>query len=217
MKRWLPGVLAMLLAFPASAQIISVPDRGLTRQPAIVLTTTVGIQALQGVFDGSTGTAWDFSQGIEYGASIERALGGGSAFGIAASYSRVPLRYVDSTSVTSSGQIICCDAHVNVYTAGAQFSAGGGEGFHQVIVASAGVIVFQDFTLDDGGKVPPGRDIDPRLSIGYGIGYGFSRRSQAFLLQEYAVALHQGENLSGDDRRQYQQQTTRVGFRLGLP
>lgn len=215
MRRLAVAAVIVLLARPLGAQIIRVPDRGLARQPQFVVALTAGIQALQGIYDGSTGTGWDFGQTVDFGGSLEKTLARGSAFGVAGSYARVPLRYYDAAGVTTGAN--GSDAHVEVITTAAQFTAGGGEGFHQLIQVSAGVIVFRNFTLDDGGPVPPSQDIDPRLSIGYGFAYGFSPRSTAFIIQEYAVALHQGEGLSGDDRRQYQQQSTRIGVRLGFP
>jgi hypothetical protein len=214
-RRLAVALVVLLVVPPLQAQIISVPNRALSRQPQFVVGVTAGIQALQGVYDGSTGTAWDFGQTVDFGASLEKSLGRGSAVGVAGAYSRVPLRYFDADDVSSGGG--GDDAHADVITAAAQFTAGGGEGFHQLIQVSAGVIMFRNFTLDDGGAVPPRQDIDPRLSIGYGFGYGFSARAEGFIMQEYAVALHQGEGLSGDDRRQYQQQTTRIGLRLGFP
>jgi hypothetical protein len=208
-----------LAAAPVGAQIMNVPQGSLAREPGFFLATTVGLPTIQSVKDGRTGTIWDFSQSIEFGAALERSLGHGSAFGIVATYSKVPLHYLDS-SVVSTGIANCCNAHVDVVTAGAQFTSGGGVGFHQVIMISLGVIAFQNFDVKYNGSAgspgaPPQRDIDPRLAVGYGFGYGLSARSEVFLLQEYGVALHQGDGLQGNDRRQYQQQTTRVGFRLG--
>lgn len=215
MRRLPVAVVVMLLAAPLEAQIISVPNRELSRPPRFVFGATVGIQALQSVIDGSTGTAWDFGQTISFGASLEKSLRRGSAAGVTGAYSRVPLRYYDAGVVSGGGN--GTDARADVITAAAQFTGGGGEGFHQLIQVSAGVIMFRNFTLDDGRAVPPTQDIDPRLAIGYGFGYGFSARAEGFIMQEYAVALHQGEGLRGGDRRQYQQQTTRIGLRLGFP
>ena len=181
---------------------------------------SIGLFNLQDVYDGSTKTAWGFSQTIEYAGSLELALSGGSAFGVTASYAHVPLLYVDSMqAATGSISHGCCDAHVNVYTMGAQFSVGasGAPGFHQLVVINAGVIEFEKFTADRGGQqLPPTRNIDPRVGIGYGFAYGFGGRSQAFIIQEYGVALHESTGLSGGDRRQYQQQTTRLGIKFGL-
>ena len=208
-----------LASAPAGAQIISVPHGSLAKDPAFIFTTTIGMPTIQSVKDGRSGTIWDFSQGAEFGAALERTLGRGAAFGIVATYTKMPLHFLD-TSVVSTGYASCCNAHVDVITAGAQFTSGGGAGFHQLIMISVGVIAFQNFDVKYNGSVgspgaPPQRDIDPRLAIGYGFGYGLSARSEAFLLQEYGVALHQGDGLQGNDRRQYQQQTTRIGFRLG--
>ena len=220
MRRLALLALITLFAAPAGAQILKVPKGGLKRDPSVFIGASVGLFNLQDVFDGSTKTAWGFSQTIEYAGSVEVALSPGSAFGVTASYAHVPMLYVDSIqAATGSIPNGCCDAHVNVYTAGAQFSIGGGgaPGFHQLVVLNAGVIAFENFTSDrDGRRLPPDRNIDPRIGIGYGFGYGFSGLGEAFLVQEYGVALHESKGLSGNDRRQYQQQTTRLGFKLGL-
>jgi hypothetical protein len=207
------------LAAPAGAQIMSVPRGSLAREPAVVLGVTVGLQSLQSIADGRSGTIWDFSQAAELGMSLEKSLGRGASFGLAATYAKVPLHYLDTADV-NAGFASCCDAHADVLTGGLQFTAGGGSGFHQLVVVNAGVIVFQHFDIKNNGTasfggVPPKRDIDPRLAIAYGFGYGFSARSEAFILQEYGVALHQSDGLPGGTRRQYQQQTTRIGFRVG--
>ena len=220
MRRIALLALFIIVAPQARAQILKVPQGGLKHDPAVLVGASVGLLNLQSVFDGSTQTAWGFSQTLEYAGSLEVALSGGSAFGVTASYAHVPLLYVDSiqaaTGVINSS---CCDAHVNAYTFGAQFSVGGGgaPGFHQLVVINAGVIAFENFTADrDGRRLQPDRNIDPRLSIGYGFGYGFGGHSEVFVVQEYGVALHEGTRLSGSDRRQYQQQTTRLGLRYGL-
>jgi hypothetical protein len=212
-----PVSIGLLLAFVApsvGAQIISVPNRGLQREPTVALTTSVGLLSLQGVFDGSTQTGWDFSQTIEYGASAEFRVSRGASVGLTASYANMPLRYQEINS-TGTG-IISTSARVNVYTVGGQFTMGPGTpGFHQLIVINAGIIAFENFR-GAGRRLVPDRDIDPRIGIGYGFGYGFQNRLELFVVQEAGIALHQSEGLSGDDRRQYQQQVTRVGLRLGI-
>jgi hypothetical protein len=218
-QRFAALFLLVIGAAPAGAQIMSVPRGSLSTEPAVVLTVTAGLLSLQSVADGRSGTIWDFSQAAQLGASLEKSLGKGVSFGVAATYANVPLHYLDTADV-NAGFASCCDAHANVLTGGLQFTSGGGAGFHQLIVVNAGVIVFQHFDVKNNGTasfsgVPPKRDIDPRLAIGYGFGYGFSARSEAFILQEYGVALHQSDGLPGGTRRQYQQQTTRIGFRVG--
>jgi hypothetical protein len=211
--------LVILLAPEARAQIINVPKGGLTHDPAILVGASVGLFDLQDVRDGSTQTAWLFSQTIEYAGSLEFALSRGSAFGVTASYAHVPLLYIDTLQAAAGVPSGCCDAHTNVYTVGAQFSIGGGgaPGFHQLVVINAGIIAFENFTADRGGqRLPPDRNIDPRIGIGYGFGYGFGGRHEVFIVQEYGVALHESTGLSGGDRRQYQQRTTRLGVKFGL-
>jgi hypothetical protein len=216
------GLIALfvILAAPAGAQILSVPKGGLKRDPSVFIGASVGLFNLQDLYDGSTKTTWGFSQTIEYAGSVEFAVSPGSAFGVTASYAHVPMLYVDSAqAATGSIPNGCCDAHVNVYTLGAQFSVGGGgsPGFHQLIVVNAGVIAFENFTADrDGRRLQPDRNIDPRIGIGYGFDYGFNKLGDVFLVQEYGVALHESTGLSGGDRRQYEQRTTRLGFKLAL-
>lgn len=213
MRRLVPIALALLVgASPLGAQIISVPGRGLQREKTVSLTAGLGLLAVQGVFDGSTQTGWDFSQALDYSAGAEFRVSRGAWLGVTASYANMSLGY--QKAVGSS--VVTTDAHVNVYTVGAQFAMGpGAPGFHQVIIINAGVIAFEDFR-GGGGRLPPERDIDPRLAIGYGFGYGFPNNLEVFLLQEAGVAVHQGEGLSGSDRRQYQQQVTRLGVRMNL-
>lgn len=216
MRRIAVLFLLSLAAAPAGAQIMSVPKGALAKEPAFVLGLTIGLQALQNVNDSDTQSIWNFSQTVEFGASLEKSLGRGTTFGLAGTYSKMPLRYIDTASVGTYDP--CCKAHVDVITAGAQFTSGGGAGFHQLVVINAGIIAFQNFDVKSNGTVvsrPPTRDIDPRLAVGYGFGYGFSARSEAFIMQEYAVALHQGDGVLGDTRKQYQQQTTRIGIRVG--
>ena len=216
MRRIAVLLFLMLVCAPAGAQIMNVPKGSLAKDPSFVFGATIGLQAIQSVNDSDTQSIWDFSQTAEFGASLEKSLGRGVSFGLVATYAKVPMRYIDTASVVGN-QAVCCNAHVDVITAGAQFTAGGGVGFHQLVVINAGIISFQNFDVKSGSHVvsPPTRDIDPRLAIAYGFGYGFSARSEAFILQEYGVALHQGEGVLGDSRKQYQQQTTRIGFRLG--
>lgn len=218
MRRIAVLLVLMLMSAPVGAQIMNVPKGSLAREPAIVFGATIGLQAIQSVNDSDTQSIWDFSQTAEFGATLEKSLGHGAAFGIAASYAKVPMRYIDTSSVVGN-VAVCCKAHVDVITAGAQFTAGGGAGFHQLVVINAGIIAFQNFDVKTNGRAvsstPPTRDIDPRLAVAYGFGYGFSARSEAFILQEYGVALHQGDGVLGDTRKQYQQQTTRIGIRVG--
>jgi len=211
--------LAMLLDAPiARAQVISVPRGGLKKDPAGYVSGGIGLLALQGLYDGTTQTGWDFSQALEYHAALEYGLGRGSTIGVTASYANVPLSYQQVVNTPGGSGVVATDAHVNVYDIGAQFTLGPGTaGFHQVVVINAGVIAFENFHADKGGqRLAPQRDLDPRLGIGYGFGYGFASRSEIYLVQEYGVALHQSTGLSGSDRRQYQQQTTKIGFRVGL-
>jgi len=153
-RRLVPIALALLLGAPVlRAQIISVPNRGLQRERTVSLTGGVGLLSLQGVFDGSTQTGWDFSQALEYHAAAEFRVSRGTWLGVTASYANMPLSYQQVVSPGgNTSSINYRDAHVNAYTVGAQFSMGpGSPGFHQVIVINAGILAFENFHADRGG------------------------------------------------------------------
>jgi hypothetical protein len=94
---------------------------------------------------------------------------------------------------------------------------GGAVGIHQVIQANVGATFFGNFREDESGdKLPPAKaDADLAFQVGYGVGYSFSPRLQASLLQEFGLIIHPG-NGEGSSSRMGQTQVTRLSVRYGM-
>lgn len=218
LRRLLPLLLA-LSATPAGAQIIRMPAG---RDPAVWVSGAAGLFQAQGVEDGRTGTAWAFGDGFQLRGALEWGMRNESSFGVTGSWARLPLRYIDRGTLGAPGiPASCstgCDAHATVWSLAGSFHAGGGQGFHQVIEITAGVIGYSAFEADDGGaELPPlGGDRDVALSLGYGFGFPLGPRLHVTLVQDFGISLHQDEGLSGGQSRTQQQRTTRLGVRYGL-
>ena len=211
--------LLLLTAESAGAQLASLRTR---TEPMGFISAGAGLYQLSRIVDASTEADWRFDATIQYRAAVELALRNQSAFGIAGTYAKAPLRYYDLATTAACRP---CDATATVWTALAFFRAGGGEGFHQIIELGIGATGYQDFETEDGDPLPPNPDpsatskpdIDITLSVGYGFGYGFGKRTQIFLVQSADQSLHQSGGNSGiDGSSSVQHYVTRVGVRYGL-
>lgn len=205
----LAALASLLLAAPLPGQILKVPRR--SAEPGSFLALGIGMRQQQSVSDGRTRSTWDFGQGVEYRAALERHVRNGTSAGIAYGQARMPLVY----STTLSRE----DAHARVRTLMLTLHGGAPRGLHQVFDLSGGVTRYSDFTRDrDGAAVAgaPARDDDVTFALGYGLGYAFSPRSAVTLVQEYGLVIHQSEGLSGNTSRSQQAYTTRVTVRMGL-
>jgi hypothetical protein len=185
-----------------------------TGEPDIWLTGGVAGFTGTGVNDGPTRSTWDFgnSTNLQYRASLEKTVGGGgSSCGLSGSYARVPFVY-------SADLVAPVDAHLDMMTLLATFHAGSGYGFHQVIELNGGIVAYQNLKRDsDGAELAGGRgSIDPLFSIGYGIGYGFSDRTQLEFVPDYAIAIHERSGLSNGVSNTNSMRSLRVTLRMGF-
>ena len=178
-----------------------------------------------GVNDGRSASSWDFgnSTNWQYSASLEKTLSGGSSsFGITGTYARVPFVYVGPALPVpgGGGGTTCtrCDAHLDMMTLLGTFHVGAGEGFHQVIEFNGGIVAYKNLTREpDGAKLAPtGGNIDPLFSLGYGIGYGFSNRTQIDFVPDYAIAIHERSGLSNGVSNTNSMRSLRVTVRMGF-
>ncbi len=196
-----------------------------TGEPGMWLTGGVAGFTGTGVNDGRTGSTWDFgnSTNWQYRASLEKTIGNGSSFGVAGSYAHVPFVYAADLAVplpanVSGTRCGLCDAHLDMMTVLGTFHAGAGQGFHQVIELNGGVVAYRNLKRDsDGAKLAPGGgNIDPLFSIGYGIGYGFSDRTQLDFVPDYAIAIHERSGLSNGVSNTNSLRALRVTLRMGF-
>jgi len=177
---------------------------------------TVGIGGFTGtgVNDGASASSWDFgnSTNLQYRASLEKALDNGSSFGVSGSWSHVPFVYSSATGIGDG------DAHLDMMTLLATFHVGGGTGFHQVIEFNGGVVAYRNLKSDFDGSTlaPSGGNVDPLFSIGYGIGYGFSPRTQIDFVPDYAIAIHERSGLSNGASNTNSMRSLRLTLRMGF-
>jgi hypothetical protein len=193
-------IMVMTCADVLSAQRRIPGIRG--AEPSVWVGAGLGFFTGNGVNDGGTNSTWDFgsSTNFQYRASLEKSVANQSSFGLVGTYVRVPFIYSSTAVVPPSGAATCgsCEAHLDMMTLSAIFHAGGGQGFHQVIEASAGVAQYNNITRDSDGAelAPPDGNIDPIFSFGYGFGFGFANNTQINLVQDYGIALHEKRGLA---------------------
>jgi hypothetical protein len=211
------AVAVALLFFTAplaDAQILPVPRR--STAPVAWGSLSAGLlQFNNRIIDGRTESVWDFGSALQYRGSVEMDVGNFGAVGLVAGLADAPLTYISDQVAECAGG---CDAHAKLWTIMAGFHMGGGTGFHQIINLSAGMLIYRDFTSDDGDiALPPGSpDKDISLTVGYGFGWGFGNRMQLMLVQDAAYSLHQRDGLSGRQNSSSTQYITRLGLRVGL-
>jgi hypothetical protein len=207
---------AVVAARTGGAQIIRQPTR--VAEPASWMGFSVGFFQPQAVLDGTTGSAWQFGDALQYRVALEKSIQNQSAVGLTATFARIGMTYASLGNLSG----VCagsCDADANVTQLLATFHAGGSViGFHQVIDLAAGATGYYNFRERTTGQrlAPKNVDLDFAMSIGYGFGYTFSPTTQFELVQDFGLGMHQREGLSGQDRTIGYQYTTRLGVRFGL-
>jgi hypothetical protein len=214
MRRFSLALLMLIFCtLPLSAQR---RQRVFTSDPANWISGGIAGFTGNGVNDGRTGSTWDFgnSTNWQYSASLERTLsGGGTSFGIAGTFARVPFLY----SNVGIGGCSNCNAHLDMTTLVATFHVGSGTGFHQVIELNGGIVNYANLKLDsDGAKLAGGNNIDPLFSGGWGFGYGFDDRTQLEFVPEYGIAIHERSGLSNGVSNTNRMQSLKVTFRMGF-
>ena len=87
-----------------------------------------------------------------------------------------------------------------------------------MIEFNGGIVAYENLTREpDGAKLAPaGGNIDPLFSLGYGIGYGFSNRTQVDFVPDYAIAIHERSGLSNGVSNTNSMRSLRVTVRMGF-
>lgn len=183
----------------------------------------------QGVHDGATQSTWDFGQRTswQYRASLEKAIQNQSSIGIVGTFVHVPFTYrgpavgvpCPACSGTPGGTTCAaCAAHLDMIGLAAQFHAGGGEGFHQVLDAALGATAYRNLKRDADGAVlaPDKGNTDWSFDVGYGFGYGLSNSTEITLTQDYGLVLHESTGLPSGTSNTNTLRLTRLGIRFGF-
>ncbi len=191
--------------------------------PANWISIGVGAFSANGVSDGESQSTWDFynATSLQYRASLEKAFSSGIALGLVGTYVKAPIRYSNFGSGPGGTAPACrtpCDAEVNVYSLGISFESGGGEGFHQVYAANAGMTRYSDFRRkSDGADLAPANAVNELSGVfSYGFGYGFSPRTRIVGVVDLGLVYHSRDGLTGDQRNTLLPRTYRISLRQGF-
>jgi hypothetical protein len=207
-RRSFLALLPLLLAASADAQII----RGGLRlqEPAAWASLGVGLQSSFAVVDGTTGSGWEFGDGLQYVAGLEKTVSSGIMVGVRGTHARLPLRYSSATTFT--------EADANVSQIVALVHVASGREFHSVLELSAGATLFSNFRSrsTDQRLEPMGVDADFAFGFGYGFGYNFTPRFAIDAVQEISTSLHQKTGLTAGESSSVRINSTRIVARFGL-
>lgn len=213
-------VAAMLAPVVADAQVMRIPRR--SQQPLAWLSFSAGLFQSQSVIDGTTQSVWNLGDAVQYRGTVEYAMRGGGALGVAATHARVPFGFAgQGCPPPGGGSSQACgqfDANMSVQSVWGTFNSGGSQGFHGVFDGGLGYTWYRDFESDGGGEnllADMKADRDFSFYFGTGFGYGISPRLRIALVQDFVWVRHQGEGLSNDERTTTQQRVTRLGVRYG--
>ncbi len=208
-------VALFLASATADAQIF---DGRRSKEPSFWISGGAAAFSADGINDGGTGSAWDFSgTTVQYRGALEKTISNQTAIGISLAYMNMPFTY-HGGALGGPSSCTQCDAHMKFYNAALTLHVGGGNGFHQVLEASAGVNHYRDFKRDSDGQAlePKEGNIDPAFTFGYGFGFNFSPSHEIFIIQDYGIALHERDGLQNNQSNTLTMRTTRIGYRMGF-
>jgi hypothetical protein len=206
-RRSLLALVPLVLAASADAQIIRPGMR--LQEPAAWASLGVGLQNTFSVVDGTTGSVWEFGDGTQYVAALEKTVSTGVMVGVRGTHARLPLRYGGATIT---------EADANVSQIMGVVHAASGREFHSVLELSLGATLFSNFRSrsTDQRLEPTGVDADFAFGFGYGFGYNFTPRFAIDAVQELSTSLHQKTGLTAGESSSVRINSTRIVARFGL-
>lgn len=195
------------LAADAGAQIIRPGMR--SQEPTSWVSLGVGLQNGFGLLDGTTNSAWQFSDATQYVVSLEKVLSGGTTLGVRGSHAIVPLYYSGSENT---------EADANVSQVMGVLHVASGREFHSVLELSAGATLYSNFRsrTTDRRLAPTAVDADFAFAFGYGFGYNFSPRFGIDIVQDVSTSLHQKTGLIAGESSSVRFSATRLVGRVGI-
>jgi len=175
------------------------------------------------VNDGKSASTWEFGDAWnwQYSASLEKTVAnGGTSFGIAASYARVPFTYIGPAVPVlpgAAGTCTQCDAHLDMTTLAGTLHIGAGTGLHTVVEFTGGIVNYANLRRDsDGTGLAGGSNTDPMFSFGWGLGYGFDDRTQIEFVPALAIGVHERTGLANGVGNTNRMQSFKLTFRKGF-
>lgn len=211
MKRIL-GAVALTVGITTSADAQIIRPTNISR-PEAYTSISAGWLRQQPICDPASKACWTFGDGPQYRASIEFPVGVATSLGLAYSNARLPLRWADTPPNTANCAV--CDANAEMHQVLGVVHLGGGGVFQQVIDVAVGATRFANFKTTSGTPLGTGKPVtDLSFALAFGFGYSVTRNLQATLQQEYGLVIH--KRVAGSTNSSAQQQTLRLGLRLGL-
>ncbi len=185
------------------------------------------------VRDGPSATAWEFGGDPRWQtrATIEKAVGASTSFGVALSHSKVDFRLTplegatapeplpdEPASVAACRTVEGCGGQMELLGAHLMLRGGGSrEGLYQVVEVLAGTNVFRNLVArEDGASLQIDNTMDLNGSIGYGLGYALTNTLHITFVQDFGIAWHRGDMLPEGTGRTYRTRNSRVSLRYGL-
>jgi hypothetical protein len=192
-------------ASSAGAQIIRNP---FLAQPTEWVSLGAGYMRGWTVQNGAQ--SWEFGDGPQAVASLERTITQGATIGLAATTARLPVR------VTTGG--LADDENVNVSQGFATVHVANGGQFHTALDFRAGATLYSGFASRTSGITSsvPGSDVDFSYALGYGFGYAFTPRFSVDVVQDATTTIHQKDAIDPTANSSVRQSTTRLVARLGF-
>lgn len=211
MKRTLAAA-ALIVGLTSSLEAQIIRPTSVSR-PSAYASMGAGWLRQQAICDPASKACWTFGDGPQYRASIEFPVGIATSLGISYSNARLPLRWADTPPNTANCSV--CDANAEMHQVLGVVHLGGGGVFQQVIDLSAGATRFANFKTTSGTTLGTGKPVtDFSFALAFGFGFRVTSNLQATVQQEYGLVVH--KRVSGSANSSAQQQTLRVGLRLGL-
>lgn len=209
-------LLSLVIAVPSIAGAQIIRRGGMPfQEPSTFVSFGVGLLQPWDVADGTSNSAWNFSDATQFAVALERNFGGGSSAGVRGTTARVPLRYSglvggDASSFT--------DADANVSQLLGSVHIAPGSQFHTILELSAGATLYYDFKARGSNVTigPRSADADFSFGFGYGVGYNLTPRFSVDVVQDQITTLHQKSGLSAGESTSSRLTSTRIVGRFGL-
>ncbi len=216
----LAAVVALLSAAGVARAQEQLIDMGDVRPTPFHVSVSSSMLIMRTVTDAVTQSNWDFRASPQFRATFDMAIGGGTNLGLTVGYAAVPGSFSRRTpEYTSANCQIQCDMNTDVWNAALAFHVGDDRGLHQVLEGSIGVMSMGNFRHDTTGEKlgPSSPDIDFAFSIGFGMGYSFSRRIKLTAVQDVGFTMHNGSgSIASPSNTLNPMLMTRIGLRAGI-
>ncbi len=207
MRTRLVLLVTILAASTAHAQVGRGSNYGLGQPDGWF---SFGVGYVNGWGENNGTQVWQFGDGPQYQASLEKAMSSGLSFGLAATTARLPVH------VSDVGLDVDADATVSQGFATAHLASG--SQFHSALDLRAGATVYSAFA----NRVPgvssgvSSTGTDFTFAFAYGFGYNFNSKFSVDVVQDHTTIVHNDNGANPTGNHSAGMFTTRIIARMGL-